>query len=188
MTATLERTSTPSGKPKRAPFTRNQKIARGAILIAIAFIAVMWVYAFGFASDTAVAKLQDTAWTKRAEQICKQRNDLIDLNAKSYRDAGDFTPQALGRSVAKATDLVEAAQSEILSVSPPTALDQKLVGKWADLYRTYIADRRATEVKLAKGEKSELNETELYGSPISDSIADFTNPNNMTDCAVPSGN
>lgn len=178
MTATTQR---------RPPRTRNQWLARIAIGVAIVLIAAMWVFAFVFADDSAVAKIADRSWTTRAAQICDRRNALLDANSKIVRETTAGTPQDVGRGVAKATDIIEAALEEVLAVTPPSAQDQKLIGEWSKLYRIYIADRRATEVKLAKGEKAELNETTLNGSPISASIADFTKPNYMDSCSVPSG-
>jgi hypothetical protein len=191
VTAT-EAAATSTGSPQpatgsRAPRTRNQRLARGAIGVAIALIAAMWVYAFVFADDSAVAKIADTSWTKRAEKICERRNDLLDANSKIIRETTDGSPEAVGRGVSRATDIIEATLDEVLAVTPPAVEDQKLIGEWVKLYRIYIADRRATEVKLANGEKAELNETTLNGSPISDSIGDFTKPNRMDACSVPSG-
>lgn len=148
----------------------------------------MWVYAFVFASETAVAKVADRSWAKRAQEICVRRNDLLEKNATDVRKTGDGSPQSIGAGVASATDIVEAALDEVVAVTPPSAQDQKLIGEWTKLYRIYIADRRATETKLLAGEKVELNETTVNGSPISDSISDFTKPNLMEACSAPSGN
>ena len=173
--------------PRRPRYTRQQLLARAAIGVAILFIAAMWIYGFVFADDSAVAKVHDTAWTGRAQEICTRRNDLLDQNSKSVRATSDGSPQAVGKGVSKATDITEAALEEVLAVMPSSAHDQELIAKWESLYRTYIADRRATEAKLAKGEKAELNETVVNGSPISDTIGDFTKPNRMDACSVPAG-
>lgn len=172
---------------RRSRYTRNQWLARGAIGVAILLIGAMWIYAFVFADDSAVAKVEDTSWTSRAQQICLRRNDLLDQNAKIIRDTTDGSPQAVGNGVAKATDIIEAALDQVLAVQPPSTVDRELIAKWEGMYRTYIGDRRATEDKLANGEKAELNETTLNGSPISATIGDFTKPNRMDACSVPSG-
>ncbi|MEI7617433.1 MAG: hypothetical protein WCK14_02345 [Actinomycetota bacterium] len=169
-------------KPK---LRRTQIAARTAVIVSVLFIIGMWVYAFGgFATRQAAAKISDVAWTKRAEQICVQRNDLLSKNADAVRKNTDGSPQAVGKGVAAATDLIEAAQNKIMEQLPTLALDQKLVNKFDELYRTYISDRRATEAKLATGEKAELNETMFSGSPVSETIADFTRPNLMNSCSV----
>ena len=171
----------------RAPRTRQQIAARVAIGIAIAFIVVMWLYAFIFASKSAIAQVSDKSWSERAEQICDRRNDLLDQNARDTRESTDGSPQAVGVGVARGTDIVEAALNEVEAVLPASAEDQELIAEWDRLYRIYIADRRATEKKLAAGEAAELNETTLSGSPISESIADFTKVNNMDSCSAPTG-
>ncbi len=172
---------------RRAKYTRSQLLARIAIGTAIAFLVAMWIYAFVFADNSAVAKISDKSWTKRAEQICTRRNDLLAENSKLIRETTAGTPQDVGRGVAKATDIIEAALDEVLAVTPPSAEDQKLISEWVKLYRVYLQDRRTTEAKLANGEKAELNETTLNGSPISESIDDFTKPNLMESCSVPTG-
>lgn len=162
----------------------SQIVARTAVVVSVLFIIGMWVYAYGFATRQAGAKISDVEWTKRAEQICVQRNDLLSKNADAVRKNTDGSPPALGKGVAAATDLIEIAQNKIMEQLPTLELDQKLVNKFDELYRVYISDRRATEVKLAKGEKAELNETMFSGSPVSETIADFTRPNLMNSCSV----
>jgi len=179
---------TPPPQPApRAPGTRAQIAARIAIGVAITFILVMWIYAFLFASKSAVAKVSDTSWSKRAKEICDRRDDLLEQNAKDTRESSDGSPQAVGVGVAKGTDIIEAALNEVEAVLPSSAEDRKLIAEWDSLYRTYIADRRATEKKLAAGEAAELNETTLNGAPISATIADFAKVNNMESCSAPTG-
>ncbi len=173
-------------RAERPELRTSQIVTRAAVGISIAFIIAMWIYAFGgFATRQAAAKIEDRAWTKRAEQICVQRNSLLSKNADEIRKTTDGSPQAVGRGVKAATDLIETAQNQIMARQPTAVQDIKLVAKFDELYRTYIADRRATEVKLANGEKAELNETMLNGSPVSETIADFTRPNLMNSCSVP---
>ncbi len=171
-------------RPRR---TRKQVIARIAVLVAIALIAVMWIYGFVFAGRKAVAKVQDRAWAQRAQIICTKRNQVIDDTAKATVATSDGSPQDVGLSVKETTDYVETALDDIVSQKPSSAVDQKLVLAWEKLYRTYISDRRAAQAQLAAGKKVELNETMLNGSPISETIADFTSVNQMDACAVPTG-
>lgn len=171
---------------ERTKLRTSQIVARTAVITMVVFILGMWVYAFGgFATRQAAAKISDTAWAKRAEQICVRRNDLLAKNADQIRKTTDGSPQALGKGVSAATDLIEAAQDQVMAELPTSDLDLQLVGAFDSLYRTYIADRRSTEERLANGEKAELNETMLSGSPVSETIADFTRPNLMNSCSVP---
>lgn len=188
MTATIqsERPSTDEpGKRRRTPLSFKQKLTRSVLFASTLLILAMWIYAFGFASKKPVAQLDDNSWSKRAEQICDRRNDLLAKNARETRDANDDTPQGIGRGVTAGTDLIEAALDEIVAVQPASQPDIDKVAEFERLYRIYIADRRQAEVKLASGDAAELNETTLYGAPISDTIMDFTNPNRMPNCAPP---
>ena len=162
----------------------SQIVARAAVILSVLFIIGMWVYAYGFATRQAGAKISDVEWTKRAEKICIQRNGLLEKNAEAVRQITDGTPQAVGKGVATATDIVELAHNKIMEELPTLELDVELVNKFDELYRVYISDRRATEIKLAGGEEAELNETMLSGSPVSATIADFTRPNLMDSCSV----
>jgi hypothetical protein len=172
--------------PPKAPLSRRQKITRVAVVAVVLGIVVMWIYAFGFASKRAAAAIEDKSWTTRAEQICETRNDLLKQNAIDAQDDADpGTPETVGRRVARATDLIEATLDEVVAVRPTGEEDLRKVAEFERLYRIYIADRRAAEVKLKNGEAAELNETTLNGSPLSDSINDITNPNRMTACAPP---
>ena len=179
---------TEAAQPRARPkLRRSQVIARVSVGAAITLIVVMWVYAFGgFATRQAAAKLDDRAWTQRAEEICQRRNLLLEKNAVSSKDTSDGSPQALGEAVSTATDLIEIALDQVLEQQPPSELDRQLVAQFESLYRTYIEDRRAVAVRLANGEAAELNETMLQGSPISETIADFTRPNLMESCSAPS--
>jgi hypothetical protein len=174
----------PAGRG-RAPLTLKQKLTRGALFASILLIVAMWIYAFGFASKKAAAQLDERAWSKRAEEICDRRNDLLAQNARATREADDDSPQAIGRGVRAGTNLIESALDEMVAVQPESESDIAKVAEFERLYRIYIADRRAAEGKLLAGEAAELNETTLYGAPISDTIMDFTNPNRMPSCAPP---
>ena len=186
MTAVTPQTPMAKGTPRRS-VSRGQLAARTAIGLVILFMLFMWLYAFVFASANAVAKVSDTAWSKRAEQICSRRNDLLDQNAKNTRLKSDGSAQSVGVGVTKATDIIETALDQVQAVLPSSAQDQKLISEWNTLYRIYISDRRLTEKKLGAGQASELNETTLNGAPISSSIADFTSVNRMPSCSAPTG-
>jgi hypothetical protein len=177
----------PEPAGRRHPLSGRQLATRIVLGVTVLAIVAMWIYAFIFASDDAVAKVSDREWAARADEICARRNDLLDKNAAEARAGSDGSPQALGAAVAKATDIIEAALDEVQATLPNDATDRELIAEWDRLYRTYIADRRAAEAKMAAGENSELNESMVNGSPISESINDFTKVNRMNECAAPAG-
>ncbi len=195
--STSESISAPGGTPgtatpaptsgQRGKLTGKQIAARTAVIAAILLILCMWVYAFVFADDKPLAQLDDSSWSKRAEQICEVRDDLLDANAAQAIEVSDGGPQLLGIAVKNATDIVEDTLDEVVAVQPTSARDLRLVAEWEKLYRLYITDRRDVERRLLAGEAVELNETTLNGSPVSLTIGDFTKHNRMVSCSVPSG-
>ena len=186
MTATAQRTSPSGPAPEKRKLTGQQIAARTAVIAIIVGILAMWIYAFGFASKSAAAGLQDKAWVQRAEAICVTRNERMASVVKDFAKT-DGGLAALHDSIKATTDLVEGALDDIVAVRPQSEHDQRLVDEWERLYRIYIGDRRAAEAQMAAGKRVELNETTLNGSPISMTIADFTNPNRMQACAPPVG-
>ncbi|MEO6124082.1 MAG: hypothetical protein ABIR32_10260 [Ilumatobacteraceae bacterium] len=187
MTATAQRLPDLAPDDPKSKLTRKQIATRAAVLIGIGFCLFMWIYAFGFANDKPLAQVDDSSWSVRAEQICKVRDDLLNVNAEEAILDSKGTPQDVGAAVKKATDITEDALDEVLAVRPTSARDVRLVNEWESLYRTYIADRREVETRLLGGEAVELNETTLNGSPVSLTIGDFAKHNKMPTCQVPAG-
>lgn len=190
MTTTTDAPSQPARTPDETPsgkLSGKQIAARTAVIATILLIVLMWLYAFLIAEDRPVAQLDDSAWSKRAEQICEVRDGLLDANAEQAIAVSDGSPEQLGQAVSRATDIIEDTLNEVVAVRPTSDRDIRLVGEWERLYRVYIADRRAVESRLLSGEAVELNETTINGSPISLTIGDFTKHNRMVSCSAPSG-
>lgn len=175
----------PPGRPNG--LGGKQIVARVVVIVALAFIVAMWIYAYTFAPDKPLAQLDDRSWAKRADNICDVRNDLLDANAEQTIEVSDGTPRMVGQAVQRATEIIEDALDEVVAVVPISDRDVGLIATWEGLYRTYIADRRIIEDRLLAGEDVELNETTLNGSPISLSIDDFAKHNFMERCSVPTG-
>ena len=172
-------------KEPRQPLSGRQKIARASAAGIVVALLAMWIYAFGFASEHAIAKVSDTSWSKRAATICEQRTRTLKQMAAAARAVADGSPQALGTAVSAATTVIESALNDVLSVQPTSAKDQDLIGEFERLYRIYLQDRVSTSDKLLSGEMVELNETLENGAPVSKIIADFTSVNRMDSCQVP---
>ena len=172
-------------KPPRQSSSARQKVARVSAAAVVIALLTMWIYAFGFASKHAIAKVSDTSWSKRAATICEQRTRTLKQMAADARAVADGSPQALGTAVSAATTVIEAALNDVLAVRPSLAKDRELIGEFDRLYRIYIQDRVTTGDKLLSGEMVELNETLENGAPVSKIIADFTSVNRMDSCQVP---
>lgn len=172
-------------KEPRQPLSARQKVARASAAAIVVALLSMWIYAFGFASEHAIAKVSDTSWSKRAATICEQRTRTLKQMAADARAVADGSPQALGTAVSAATTVIESALNDVLSVQPSLAKDRDLIGEFERLYRIYLQDRVITSDKLLSGELVELNETLENGAPVSKIIADFTSVNRMDSCQVP---
>ncbi|MFZ1491783.1 MAG: hypothetical protein WAS51_17730 [Ilumatobacteraceae bacterium] len=150
-------------------------------------IAAFWVWALFFAPRSNVAKLDDTAWAERAEQICQQANTeraaLVDT--RRIDDAG---PDALAERAAivdRATAIVEQMLDDVVAATPTGTDDAALLSRWEEYYRTLIDNRRAYTDVLRSGENPPFREGALDGVPISEFINDFTIANRMKSCAAP---
>ncbi len=148
-------------------------------------LLVMWIYAFGFADKQAAAKLDDPAWSIRAEAICLERNETLRGMASEVRQTSDGSTVELGNAVASATTVIEAALDATVAELPTGDIDRRLIAEYERLYRVYIADRKVAQNLLQAGTMTELNETLENGSPVSKILADFVSVNLMDACRVP---
>ena len=177
--------------PNNANRTTWQRIsritARTVIGISITGLIAMWIYAFGFASKESVNKIDDEAWTQRAEGICKQamekRLALADL--RQISDAGVNALSERADLVDKATDTLEEAITEISEVSPSDAKGKAIVPLWIADYIRLIKDRRDYTALLRTGVNEPFSESMFEGLPISEKISTFAADNRMTSCKIP---
>ena len=138
----------------------------------------MWIYAFGFASKESVNKIDDQAWTERAEGICSQaeteRLALTDL--RQILDAGANALNERAEIIDKATDTLEKAVNAISTVAPTDAKGKAIVPLWITDYRQLIVDRRDYANQLRAGENVPFSETMVEGLPISEKVSTFLTP------------
>ncbi len=169
----------------RQPVPR--RLIRGGLVVICLLLAVMWVYAFVFASRESVNLIGDRAWQEYAEKRCiearLERAELAD-----FRKIEDVGPSALaGRAelVDRATQTLEDAIDDI-SVQP--VVDEKgqaIVPLWITDYRTYIQDRREYAEMLRRGENKPFSETRIDGLPLSEKVSTFATANRMPACQAP---
>ena len=179
---------TPPVNVNRTIWQRVSRVAaRTVIGISITGLVAMWIYAFGFASKESVNKIDDEAWTQRAEGICKQamqeRLALADL--RQISDAGVNALSERAGLVDKATDTLEEAITEISEVSPSDAKGRAIVPLWIADYKQLIKDRRDYAALLRTGVNEPFSESMFEGLPISEKISTFAADNRMTSCKVP---
>lgn len=181
MTAAPDNTAQPDGPVRRNP------VVMGLILVAVAFILFMWIYAFFFASESGINRVEDRAWSQRAEATCASaKTELLAL--ADYRRLDDVGEGALlqraeivTRANAVLTTMVDTLAAEL----PTDEQGLTVIPRWLDDYRQYLADRDAYVVQLRSGSNRPFAETEVNGSPISNFIGDVARQNEMASCQVP---
>ena len=179
---------TPPNSVERTARQRiSRLLARSVIGTCIIGLIAMWIYAFGFASKESVNKINDEAWTVRAEAICNQaeiqRLALTDL--RQISDAGQNALTERAAIIDKATDTLEVAVNAISEVEPTDAKGKAIVPLWISDYRQLIVDRRDYANQLRAGENVPFSETMIEGLPVSEKISTFAADNRMTSCKVP---
>jgi hypothetical protein len=149
-------------------------------------IGVFWIYAFFFASKVGVYVLEDKAWTVRAEEICRnanlERDKLVDLRRIDSVEGDALAERA--DIIDKATVIIQKMLNDVTVLVPTGINDAKLMERWRGLYQDWIDGRVVYTAKLRVGENAPFAESMLEGSPISDSINDFTTSNRMKSCGA----
>lgn len=178
-------TSTSSPTDSRGVRTVAIRALLGAVSLGI---AAFWIWALFFPqTKQSVAKIDDEAWTVRAEQICRaanvERDRLSDL--RRIDDVGEGALAQRAELIDRATDIIERMVGEVTATKPTSAIDDALVDSWADYYRQWIEDRRIYTDVLRSGDNPPFAESMVEGSPISEYINDFTVANRMKPCSAP---
>lgn len=173
-----------------APLDEGPKpINAWKILISIVVVgfAAFWVWALFFASKESINKIDDAAWSERAQSICAaadtEREGLVDMRVVDQDDPEMIAER--GDIVARATDILEKMLDDVVAVAPTDPKGQALVPEWEADYRTYLDDRRTFVEILRGGENAVFAETAVDGIPISEKIARFAADNHMPDCSPP---
>ena len=174
MNNTLTKTSMPR---------RMLQVFLGAICL---IIALFWVYAFFFASKEGINVLEDKAWTIRAEEICRnanlERDKLVDLRRINSVEGDALAERA--DIIDKATVIIQKMLDDVTTEVPTGSDDAKLTEIWRGIYQDWIDGRINYTAKLRTGENAPFAESMREGSPVSDSINDFTTNNRMKSCGA----
>lgn len=151
-------------------------------------IAAFWIWALFFPqTKQSVAKVDDEAWTVRAEQICRaanvERDQLSDL--RRIDEVGEGALAERAELIDRATDIIEQMVTDVTAEQPTSSTDVALIDSWTSYYRQWIEDRRVYTDVLRNGDNPPFAESMVYGSPISEYINDFTVANRMKPCSAP---
>jgi hypothetical protein len=173
--------SEPEAKPRRW--------VRAVLVLICALIGAMWVYAFIFAPKQGVYFVTEKAWRTSAEQICidadRQRQSLVDTD-QGYI-ANPTHEQMIQRAdvVDTATDIIEDMLDQVAALPLASENDRERVAVFAKYYRQIIADRRAYTARLRAFELEPYRETLVNGSPVTNTVIDFTTGNAIPHCMPP---
>ena len=158
-------------------------------MVICALIAAMWVYAFGFASKTGVYFVSEKAWRTSAEQICvdaTQRRLALADTSQGYISHPTHE-QMLERAdiVDQATNTLDQMIDEIEAVPLAGDDDHERVAVFLKYYREIIADRRAYTARLRAFQLEPYRESLVNGSPVTNTVIDFTTGNAIPHCMPP---
>jgi len=183
MNDVTEATVTEVTKPRSRPWVR------AALIFVCALIGAMWVYAFGFASKTGVYYVTEKSWRTSAEQICvdaTQRRLALADTTQGYI-AKPTHAQMIQRAdiVDRATDTVSTMIDDLDALPLVSNDNRERVTVFVKYYREIISDRRAYTARLRAFDLQPYRETMVHGSPVTNTVIDFTTGNGITHCMPP---
>ena len=190
MTKTHEMLETHEMSEPRAPAApKSRRWVRALLTIVCLAIAAMWVYAFGFASKKGVYFVTEKSWRVSAEQICavatQQRLALADTTQGYISNPTHEQMTQRADIVDRATDLVEGMVNDVEALPLAGIDDRERVAVFVKYYREIVSDRRAYTARLRSFELAPYRETLVNGSPVTNTVIDFTTGNAIPHCMPP---
>lgn len=175
-----------------APETAKQKSrpwVRAILIFVCLLIGAMWVYAFGFASKTGVYYVTEKSWRTSAEQICvdaTQRRLALADTTQGYI-AKPTHAQMIERAdiVDRATDTLDKMIDDLDALPLVNSDNRERVTVFVKYYREIISDRRAYTARLRAFDLQPYRETMVHGSPVTNTVIDFTTGNDVPHCMPP---
>jgi hypothetical protein len=149
---------------------------------AVLFVA-FWTWALFFASKTAVNKIEDTAWTERAEAICAP----VKAELRSMELLANPSLDVRADLVTASTDLLSAMLDDVEAVTPSDPKGQAIVPDWIADWRILVQDRYNYAERLRDGQDVPFTESAVRNVPITERIETFAGDNEMPSCAPPRG-
>ena len=168
---------------------KPRRWVRAILIVICALIGAMWVYAFGFASKTGVYYVTDKSWRTSAEQICveaTQRRLALAHTSEGYISAPTHA-QMVERAdiVDKATDILDHMINDLEALPLATSDNRERVTIFVKYYREIISDRRAYTARLRAFQLEPYRESLVLGSPVTNTVTDFTTGNAIVHCMPP---
>lgn len=175
---------TPEARPRTRPWVRI------VIVLLLAGVLAMWVYAFVFASKEGTYFVTDVAWRADAEARCQVAADerLALATDEGGRISDPTDAQLLRRAelVDAATDTLQDMLDDIEARSVEGDRNQIRVRQWIGFYRTLVDDRRDYTARLREFRNEPFSETQVGSGPVGSVLIDFATGNDIDSCLPPS--
>jgi hypothetical protein len=168
---------------------KPRRWVKAVLALICALIAAMWVYAFVFAPKSGVYFVTDKAWRTSAERICtsaeRERLNLVDTDQGYIENPTHEQMTQRADIVDRATDIIEGMLNDVVALPLAGEKDRERVSIFAKYYREIISDRRAYTARLRAFDLQPYRETLLNGSPVTNTVIDFTTGNAIPHCMPP---
>ncbi len=168
---------------------RSRRWIRAGLVAVCALIAAMWVYAFVFAPKTGVYFVTDKAWRTSADKICltaeRQRAALADTSQGYISDPTHEQMTQRAGIVDRATDTLDNMLDGIEALPLTGDDNRQRVAIFVKYYRRILDDRRAYTARLRAFDGGPYRESLVNGSPVTNTVIDFTTGNAMPHCMPP---
>lgn len=179
---------TPYDAPVATP-SRARPWVRAGLILVCALLAAMWVYAFVFASKTGVYFVTDKAWRTSADQICstaeQQRLALVDTSGGYIKNPTHAQMLQRADIVDQATTILDGMVTKVEALPLTGSDDRERVTIFVKYYREIIGDRRAYTARLRAFQLEPYRESLVNGSPVTNTVIDFTTGNAIPHCMPP---
>ena len=151
--------------------------------IGVVLFVAFWAWALFFASKTAVNKIDDVAWTERAESICAP----VKAELRSMELLANPSLEVRADLVVQSTDMLAAMLDDVEAVQPSDPKGQAIVPDWIADWRILVQDRYNYAERLRSGQDVPFTESAVRNVPITERIETFAGDNAMPSCAPPRG-
>lgn len=175
--------------PDPVPSPKRHRWVRPVLVVVCSLIAAMWVYAFIFAPKQGVYFVTDKAWRESANQICaaaeQRRITLADTDQGYISNPTNEQMTERADIVDSATDLLEGMIDDVEALPLAGSDDRERVAIFVKYYRQIIGDRRAYTARLRAFDLEPYRESLVNGSPVTNTVTDFTSGNDIRRCTPP---
>lgn len=180
-----------AGTEDAAPQSQHRPRRWVKVLLGVicALLAAMWVYAFGFASKEGVYFVSQKSWRTSAERVCiaasQQRLALADTSAGYIEHPTHEQMLQRADIVDRSTAIISTMVDDLEALPLTSAKDRERVAVFVKYYRVIIDDRHAYTARLRAFDLAPYRETLVAGSPVTDTVIDFTTGNGIPHCMPP---